>query len=219
MKTNRFKAAAAIAAGLLVLGGGAALATNLASDPSETSREILERAAQELGVESEQLSDALKAAAIEQIEEALDAGDITEGQAESMRERLESSDFPLLGGLAGFGHGGGFHHGGPGIDLEWFEAAAEYLGLTDEQVRNRLGNGRSLAEIAEAENKSVDGLVDTLVEEKETALNEAVDDGRLTESQADAMRENLRERVEFFVDRPPGPFRGRSGHHGFPFWR
>jgi hypothetical protein len=104
VKTNRFKAAAAIAAGLLVLGGGAALATNLASDPSETSREILERAAEELGVESERLSDALKAAAIEQIEEALDAGDITEGQAESLRERLESSDFPLLGGPAGFGH-------------------------------------------------------------------------------------------------------------------
>jgi hypothetical protein len=222
---KRLKAAAAVAAGLLVLGGGAALATNLTSDPSATSRAILERAADELGIGADELTDALKAGAIEQIEEALDAGDITEDQAEALRERLESSDGLFLGGLGGlgpWGHGGGFgglHHGGPGIGFELSETAADYLGLSEEQVRNRLANGRSLAEIAEAEGKSVDGLVDALVDAQESALDEAVDAGRITESQADAMSENLRERIEFFVDRSMPPWGGPPGRHGFRSWR
>jgi len=214
---NKLRATAAIAAGLLVVGGGAALANNLGADPAETSQAIIDRAAEELGLESEQLSDALRAAAVEQIEEALDAGEISEEQADALRERLESSDFPLLGGLGGPGHG--FSPHGPGIHFELFESAAEYLGLTEEQIRNRLGNGRSLADIAEAEGKSVDGLVDAIVEAQESALDEAVDEGRITESQAEAMTENLRERIEFFVDRSMRPWDGRPGHHGPRSWR
>ena len=218
MKTNRIKAAAAIAAGLLVVGGGAALATNLGSDPSETSREMLERAAEELGVESEELGSALRAAVIEQIEDALDAGDISKEHADAIIERLESSDFPLLG-LGPWGHGGFMHRGAPGIGFNLFESAAEYLELTEEQLHNRISNGRSLADIAEAEGKSPDGLVDALVDVQEAELDEAVDDGRLTESQAEAMRENLRERIQFFVDRTMRPWGGRPGPHGFHPWR
>jgi hypothetical protein len=219
MKSNRFKAAAALAAGILVVGGGAALATNLGSDPAETSREILERAAEELGVESNQLGDALRAAAIEQVEEALDAGNVSEEQADAFIERLESSDFPLLGGLGPWGHGRFSHRGAPGPGFDLFEKAADYLELTEAQLHNRIANGRSLAEIAEAEGKSTEGLVDALVEAQEAELNEAVDDGRQTESQADAIRENLRERIEFFVDRTMRPWEGRPGPHGFHSWR
>jgi hypothetical protein len=221
MNTNRFKVAAAAAAGLLVVGGGAALATSLASDPADTSRAIIERAAEELGVDSEQLTDALRSASIEQIEEALDAGEISEEQAEALRERLESSDWPLVGGLGhrGFFGPDEFAHGGPGIHFELVESAADYLGLTEDQIRSRLSNGRSLADIAEAQGKSVDGLVDVLVEAQETALDEAVDEGQITESQRDAMLEDLRERIEFFVDQAMPPWGGPPGHHGFRSWR
>ena len=218
MTTSRFKAAAAIAAGLLVVGGGAALATNLGSDPSETSREMLERAAEELGIESEELGSALRTAAIEQIEDAVDAGNISEEQADALVERLETSDFPLLG-PGPWSHGGFLHHGAPGIGGNLFESAAEYLELTEEQLHNRISNGRSLADIAEAEGKPADGLVDALVDAQETVLDEAVDDGRLTESQAGAIRENLRERIQFFVDRTMGPWGGRPARHGVHPWR
>jgi hypothetical protein len=83
----------------------------------------------------------------------------------------------------------------------------------------RCTRGRSLEDIAEAEGKSGDGLVDVLVEEQEAALAAAVDDGRITESQADGLRENLRERIEFFVERSPHPWGGRPGHPRFHPWR
>jgi hypothetical protein len=124
-----------------------------------------------------------------------------------------------LGGLDGWGHGPFLHRGGPGIGFELFATAAEYLDLTESQIRNRLGNGQTLAEIAEEEGKSADGLVDALVDAQEADLQEAVDDGRLTESQAESIRENIEERIEFFVDRSMPPWGEPRGPHRFGSWR
>ncbi|MDW5598284.1 hypothetical protein VSS74_28255 [Conexibacter stalactiti] len=68
------------------------------------------------------------------------------------------------------GPGGPGPIGGPG--LEFGSAAADYLGLDAEELRERLIDGRSLAEIARAEGKSVEGLEEALV----AAFREHVDD-------------------------------------------
>jgi hypothetical protein len=47
-----------------------------------------------------------------------------------------------------------------GVDLD---EAAEYLELSESELRERLRDGDTLAEVAEEEGKSVEGLVDALV--------------------------------------------------------
>lgn len=71
------------------------------------------------------------------------------------------------------GHPGppGVPHGGP----PGMSAAAEYLGLTERQLFRRLRNGNSLADVAEAEGKSKDGLVDALVAEVRERIEEQVE--------------------------------------------
>jgi hypothetical protein len=59
--------------------------------------------------------------------------------------------------------------GHPGLD-----AAAKYLGLTNAQLFQRLRSGKSLAEIAANENKSVQGLKDALVAEFRKHVDELV---------------------------------------------
>lgn len=75
---------------------------------------------------------------------------------------------------SGPGHPGGPGGPGPigGPGLEFGSAAADYLGLDAEELREQLMDGRSLAEIARAEGKSVEGLEEALV----AAFREHVDE-------------------------------------------
>ena len=116
----------------------------------------------------------------------------------------------------GFGPGLGFHFG------EKLEAAAEYLGITEEDLRSALQEGKSLADLAEEEGKSVDGLKDALLAEAQTRLNEAVADEKLTREQADRILERLREGIDDLVNasgenRFRFHFRGNGPGFGGPF--
>jgi len=201
---------AGAAAAFAVAGAGAGIAATGALSPEDRSKAVIDDAAKELGVEPSALSDALKHALENRIDEAVEAGRLTEEQGKALKERIDSADVPLVfGGIAPgdrpgfgpFGHFGDFGHFGLRGS---FETAASYLGLDEDELREALADGKSLAEVAKAEGKSVDGLVDALVADAEKRLDAAVDDGRLTKEQANELKRDLRERITGFVNREPG---------------
>jgi hypothetical protein len=208
MKTStKVKLGAVAAAALAVAGGGVALAATESWSPEEEARAVIDDAASQLGVEPGELSDALKQALKNRVDEAVAAGGLTEEQGARLKERIDSSDVPLpLGvfGLKGFGH-----HATP---LGSFSSAATYLGLTEVELRSRLADGKTLAEIARDEGKSVDGLVQALVKAAETKIDAAVDAGRLTKAQADEIKADLEERTRDLVN-------GESGLGNHFGWR
>jgi hypothetical protein len=221
MSTSKRAVAVAIAALAVAGGGGAAIA---ASQGSSSPEAFFDSLADHLGISTEELEDAAKAAANDQVDAALEEGRITEEQAERLRERIEEGDSPFLFGSPLFGRPdfgppifGGFHHGRAiGTNLE---AAAEYLGLTRAELRERLEEGQSLAEIARAEDKSVDGLKQALLRDAEQRLNDAVEDGELTRERANEMLERLRGRIDELVERGYeafGPPILGLHHHGGP---
>jgi hypothetical protein len=174
--------------------GGAIAATQL--NPSEESKAVLNDAAEQLGVEPSELSDALKDALANRVDEAVESGQLTEEQGAELKERIESGDVPLLGlGGPGFGHR--LHHVG---DLD---AAASYLGMTEASLMAAIEDGKTLAEIAEDRGKSVEGLVNALVEDAEAELQAAVDAGRLTDAQRDSIVSGLKERITHLVNERP----------------
>jgi hypothetical protein len=201
----------AIAVLAVAAAGGAVAATGLGS-PREDSNAILDDAAKQLGVDSAKLRDALKQAMANRIDAAVAAGRLTKAQGDAIKERMQSDEFPLLGARPGFGHHGpGLHHGPFGAKLD---AAAEYLGLTDDELRAQLEAGKSLADVAKTEGKSVDGLVDALVAAAKSKLDAAVERGDLSRAQADEMVAGLTERVTDLVNgRLPTPrmMFGRGG--------
>jgi hypothetical protein len=194
---------------VVVIGAGTALAATGGSAPTPSS--FLDSLAKHLGVSREKLDDAARAAAVDQVDAALDAGTITKEQAAELRQRIASADVPLLG--LGFGremgHGLGHAHvfGGPGS----LETAAEYLGLTEEALRSRLGDGETLAQIAKAEGKTVDGLKQALVADAKERLAEAVKDGRLTSAQSADLLERYTDGVDDLVN---GTLRPGRDHRG-----
>jgi polyhydroxyalkanoate synthesis regulator phasin len=215
---NRSKIAAGAGAALAVVGAGAAVAADRLT-PKAESQAIVNDAAKQLGVDPAKLSDALEQALKNRIDAAVKDGRLTKEQGDAMKRRITSAAFPLFIG-PGFDRGGtphrGFgHHWGRDLD-----AAASFLGLSESEVRTALESGKSLAQIAKDEGKSVDKLVDTLVAATTKRLDEAVTDGRLTKTERDKIVAGLKEQATAIVNatgRPEGfGVRGHRGHGFFP---
>ena len=201
------KAIAGTVAALAVGGTGAGIAaTKLGSNPSAESKAIVDNAAKQLGVQPSALSSALKKALSDRVDAAVADGRLTKEQGAELKARIASDDFPLFGppGMGG-GHFG--HHGGPGLD-----AAAKYLGLTEAKLRTELESGKTLAQVAKAQDKSVDGLIAALKADVKQRLDDAVKAGRLTQAQETRILADLDQRISDFVN---GKLLPR--HEGFGF--
>jgi polyhydroxyalkanoate synthesis regulator phasin len=208
----RRKVLAGAAAALAVGGAGAGVAATklTTSSPSEESKAIVNDAAKSLGVEPSKLSAALKQAFEHRIDAAVAAGRLTKEQGEELKQRLESDHFPLFGPPA-FGHG----FGAPHPFFHGLDAAASYLGLTEEQLHSRLASGKTLAQIAKAQGKSVDGLKDALLKDAEQHLDAAVRAGRLSTAQEKRVLAELEQRIDDLVN---GTLSDRfPRRHGFGF--
>ena len=209
MKNLTSKRALVAASALsLVVGAGGAIA---ASKGSATRGDgFLARVAGHLGISTQKLEDATKAAAIDQVDADLKAGKITKAQADAMKARIQKGEVPLFfGGPHRFGPGphrfGDFGHARFGAH-DHLSAAADYLGLTVPQLFQRLANGQSLADVAKAQHKSVDGLKKAIVDGAKKDLDQAVKSGFLTQSQAKDALSELQSRIDDIVNGTfPGP--------------
>src|SRR3546814_1195396 len=96
------------------------------------------------------------------------------------------------------------------------EAAAEALGMTDDELRDALHDGQTIAELADAAGVDLEGIVDALVAAHQEHLAEAVADGHLGQAQADETAADLDERVAALIEgeRHDRPFAGGPGPRG-----
>jgi hypothetical protein len=199
---------------VLALAGaaGGALAASGTFDPQAERQAYLNDVAGRLGVTSAKLEDALKAAAIDRVDAALAAGRITKDQADAIKAAINAGRLPLGVGLApglGFRPHGDLRFVGGGS----LQAAATYLGLTEAQLRTQLMSGKSLADVAKAQGKSVDGLEQAMLAPIEAKLDQAVKDGKLTSAQRDEAMTKIKASIDDLVNgklpaKPPGAYEG-----------
>ena len=203
-----------VATGLAVAAGaaGGAVAASQDDSPAAERQAFLNDAARHLGVTSAKLEAALKAAAIDRVDAALAAGKITKDEAQALKDAINSGKAPLGAGFGfGFRHHGDMHAGG-----DVLAAAAGYLGLTEAQLRTQLESGKSLADVAKAQNKSVDGLKSAILKEVESKLDQAVKDGHLTSAQRDQFLSEFKSHLDDLVNATP-PSHADGSHFGFGF--
>ncbi len=152
-------------------------------------------------------TDGTSTSVVDRIKDALSGlvedGSISQEQADEVATTLGDSGF---GGH--WGHGG--WHG--------LEAAAEALGMTEDELRTALeAEGATLAKVAEEKGVAVDTLVDALVTAQREGIAKAVQSG-MPQDVADKRLADVEERVTEWVnstheDRPWG---GRGGWWGGP---
>ena len=93
-----------------------------------------------------------------------------------------------------------------------FRAAAQYVGLSPQELLAELKTGRSLAQVATGHGKTVDGLKSALHDAVKAGLDKAVANKRITEDKAKEALAKLDENLDQIVNHegpPPPPRR----HH------
>ena len=165
--------------------------------------------AENLGISQEELEEAIDQTQLDMVDDRVSAGDLTEEQADEIRERIESGEGSPFFGKGGRRHGGGFLGG---------EAFAEFLGISTEELREAKADEQSLAQIADANEISRDDLIAFLVEQVEEKLAAKVEEGKIDQDSADEKLAQFEERVGDLVDSTES-FRPGRGHHrpGMPF--
>jgi len=218
-RRKRVVAIGAVAA-LAAAGGGVAYA---AATGGQSQRDALLRdAAQRLDVSPDKLRAALEGALADQLAQAVRDGRLTQQQADRIKQRIQQGGVPLGGPGFGPGRVGGPLGLGPGAVRIGLDAAAGYLGLARADLLRALRSGKTLAQVARAQGKSVDGLQQALLDAAEAELDRALASRRVTQAQHDAILRGLQQRIADVVN-GRGPRMGmrfglRGGPGGPPPW-
>lgn len=214
-------AAVAVSSALVAGGTGVAIAAVSKDDRAKAEVSILEDAAKRLDVTPEKLRDALAAAQDAQIDKAVKDGKLTRERADAIKARRKQSGRVLgrgpLGGPPAFGRGGpgragtgpgfaphrrpfgGRPFGGAGLDL------AKALGLTRAQLGEQLRAGKSIADIAKAQGRSLSDVRTALKAAAKEKLDKAVRDGKLTRERADKLRARINDGIDRIGTTTPFP--------------
>jgi hypothetical protein len=91
--------------------------------------------------------------------------------------------------------------------MEVMKSAADVLSLTPEELMTQLRDGKSLADVAEAQGVGVDKLKADLLAQVKSELDTAVSDGKITQSQADEVYSRVKNNIDTIIN-ATGPFRG-----------
>lgn len=94
---------------------------------------------------------------------------------------------------------------------------ADLLGVSVEELAEQIGEGATLADVAEANGVEVSAVVDLIVENKTERIDAAVESGRLTAEEAAEKTADLEERVQTRVEEgraDRGDGEGRGGERG-----
>ena len=206
-----------------VIGGGVVLAQGPQDQPPRFGGprwhgpRFIEVTAQELGLEREalierlrdgqslsdiaaeqgkalrDLTDAFLAAQDEALAEAADQGYFTQARAawgrQQLRQRIERC-------LAGFGW-----RCGP-LAQVGLEAVAEALGMTEKELYDELRQGKTIAGLAERQGVELEDITEALLEVREEALTKAMEEGRITQEQAERILDCSQRHTERCLLRP-----------------
>lgn len=205
-------------------GAGGAIAATSGDDGKKAEQSILDDAAKRLNVSPDDLRSALGAAEDAQLDQAVKDGKLTQQQADAIKA-ARKQDGRVLGGPGLGGVGGGHFPGGPGFALRGgpglgfkfgpggaLDSAASALGLKLSDLTAKLRAGKSIADVAKEQGKSLADVKKAITNGVTKELDQAVKDQRITEAQRTEILKDLDEHLDDLVN---GTF-DRFRHHGPP---
>jgi len=102
---------------------------------------------------------------------------------------------------------------GGGILGASVDAVAKALNITPAELKADLAKGMTIADIAKSKNIPVDTVINTLVNDATARINQAVQDKKLTQDQANKLEQNLKTAITNIVNNGLR-FRGGFAMHG-----
>jgi hypothetical protein len=206
----KFGARALAAAAIITLLAGSAVAflpraagqepePTPATERSARSVAFLERVAALLGVDVAQLTQAVRDAQLEIIDEALASGRIDEEQAARARERVNDGR-----GLR-VRERRVMHERRAQIRARIIVTAATAMGITPEELRASLKVGESIADVAAEQGVPIEDVEAAILDAAKAKLDRAVANGRINQARADELLANLDARLDDVLTRKRAP--------------
>jgi|GEM_PF-1126346 len=200
-----------IATLVVVLGLAAVGAVAFAQDengddwPFKFRGQFHEAIAKALDISVEEYDAAVELARDQVLDDAVKEGQITEDQANRMRERAEQgpeawgrgkgSRVPFMD-KGSLGPRGG-SVGAAGISL--FGVAAEQLDMTPQELLAALQDGKSINNLAQEKGTDPADITAAILEKLDETLDQAVQDGKITQERATAILDKGKDQVPAFL--------------------
>lgn len=160
--------------------------------------QTLEEITNDLGVDLDELFTEWVETQIEDINQALENGNLTEEQAQKLLDRMEQL----------IEEGFDYENWNPfekGIDRakailrsskELVKQTLDALEMTATDLRQAIEDGQTLEEIAQEKGVDLDEIYHSWIEDQINQVNQAVEDGKISQDQADEVIECLNEQLE-----------------------
>jgi polyhydroxyalkanoate synthesis regulator phasin len=195
---------AAIAVGAAALAGAISFGVVMAqgsggsgsSDHQAARQAYIDQLAQQLGIDSSKLTDAVRATDLAQIQQYLKDGKITQAEADALTQRINAAATPPFG-VPAHPHARQFFQVGGVGDLG---DVAQFLNTDTTTIKDALKGGQSLAQVAQAHGKTADELKTFLTDKATQRIKDAVADGKITQAQADTITSNLSSRLDKIIN-------------------
>jgi len=207
LRNKKLIIAAPLAAVAALAIGAVALAASPSPSPSPRDAPgqiFVQKLAGILHLSPSQTSDDLKQAELQTIDQMVKDGQLTQAQANKIKQRIQSGHGP--GPFFRFPRGGRFGNGALATSLRTAElnAVAGALGMSASDLQTQLRSGKTIADLEQSK-----GVTDTAVrtaahDAAKKVLDPAVKDGTITQSQEDKILQRI-------TSGPP-PFGRRLGH-------
>jgi len=221
--TENGEEGAAVCAGVLGARPIQAAAEAIGIEPSELFEAIrdgqtIAEVAEANDVDPSTVVEAIVADAQDRLDQAFEDGSLTREEADEKAADLQeratafvNGEYPIpVRGMPPLGNPGlwGFADGP-------IAAAANAIGIGPVELLQELRDGNTIAKVAEANDVEVSTVVDAVVASLQERLDSAVDNGWITQEQADERAADLEEQATALVngDLIPFPF-PRPGWHG-----
>ena len=118
-----------------------------------------------------------------------------------------SAAWAQSGGSGGSGATGGAaqqgRRRGRAVLKDAVNAAAKEIGVSVADLKQARKDGKSIAQVAKDHDKSVDDVVNAVVKQATSDIDQAVKDGKLDSKKADQIKQKLPDRAKQLVNREP----------------
>jgi uncharacterized protein (DUF433 family) len=209
-----------------VLGAGPieVAAETIGIEPSELLAEVRDGAtiaevAEDHGVDPQDVIDAIATEQRERLDQAVEDGLLTQDEADERAADLEERAADLVNGeldMPMWGHGPLVGHPGMwGFADGPLAAAAGAIGIEPAELISEVADGATIAEVAEEHGVEVSAVVDAVATSLQDRLDAAVDNGWITQEEAEERAAELEEQATAIVNGEAGPFAGPWGHRPF----
>ena len=155
------------------------------------------------------------------LDEEVASGEHTQAEADAKLAEFKTRVTTMLNTAGLPMHGGKGGHGGHGPAKFATAKLATTLKLTETELQTQLKSGKTLKQIADAQNVDIADVKATLTADFKAHLDEEVKSGEHTQAEADAKLAEFKTRLDDMVNgvRPVGGKgghggRGHGGHHG-----